>query len=87
MQDPDYIKFFFKSISSDGQKVTVEDVRRMLKQFNLIESLAQEYVERTSGIHRATSFNLAQLQEVLQGKRRPENETEAKKREEARKND
>jgi hypothetical protein len=53
MQDPEYIKFFFKSISSDGVKVTIEDVRKMLRQFNLNESLAEEYVERTSGIHRA----------------------------------
>ena len=41
------------SISSDGVKVTIEDVRKMLHQFNLNETLAEEYVERTSGIHRA----------------------------------
>jgi hypothetical protein len=65
MQDPEYIKFFFKSMSSDSVKVTVEDVIRMLRLFNLSENLAEEYVERTAGIHRAQSFNLDQLTEVL----------------------
>jgi hypothetical protein len=67
--------------------VTVEDVARMLRHFNLNESLASEYVERTSGIHRAQSFTMDQLQEVLQGKRKPESEAEAKKKDEVRKND
>ena len=33
MQDQDYIKFFFKSISEDGQKVTKRDLEKMLKDF------------------------------------------------------
>lgn len=30
MQDPEYLLFFFKSMSSDGKIVTVEDMRRVL---------------------------------------------------------
>ena len=58
MQDPAYIKFFFKSISSDGVNVTVADVRKMLQDFKMSEALAEEYVERTAGLAKAKSFTL-----------------------------
>jgi hypothetical protein len=58
MQDPAYIKFFFKSISADGVNVTVADVRKMLQDFKMSESLAEEYVERTAGLAKAKSFTL-----------------------------
>ena len=32
MQDQEFIKIFFKSISSDGKYVTIDDMRRMLKE-------------------------------------------------------
>ena len=53
MQDPDYIKFFFKSISSDGQTVSILDMRKMLRDFKLNEQLAEEYVEKTAGMSKA----------------------------------
>ena len=71
MQDPAYIKFFFKSISGDGKTVTVQDVRRMLQDFKMNEALAEEYVERTAGLAKAKSFTLEQLSEVLTGRVRP----------------
>jgi hypothetical protein len=58
MQDPIYIRFFFKSISSDGVKVTIDDMRSMLISLNLNESQAEDYVERTAGVSKARSFNL-----------------------------
>ena len=58
----------------------------MLRHFNLNESLASEYVEHTYGNHKAQSFSLDQLEEVMQGKRKPESEAEIKKKEEVRKN-
>lgn len=81
MQDPVYIKFFFKSVSSDGQKVTIDDMRRLLRSFKLQENLAEDFIERTAGISKARSFNLEQLTEVLQGKKRPETLSEQKERE------
>jgi hypothetical protein len=72
MQDPVYIKFFFKSISGDGLRVTIDDLQRLLRSFKLNEGLAEEYVERTAGIAKARFFTLDQLTEVLQGKKRPE---------------
>lgn len=71
MQDPDYVKFFFKSISSDGVQVTIPDMRRMLAEFKMDEALAEEYVERTAGLTKAKSFTLEQLTEVLSGQVRP----------------
>lgn len=50
MQDPDYIKFFFKSISSDGRTVTVSDMRKMLADFKLDVASAEEFIERTAGL-------------------------------------
>ena len=71
MQDPDYVRFFFKSISSDGAQVTVPDMRRLLAEFKMDESLAEEYVERTAGLTKAKSFTLEQFTEVLSGQVRP----------------
>lgn len=50
MQDPDYIKFFFKSISSDGRTVTVADMRKMLADLKMDVGSAEEYIERTAGL-------------------------------------
>ena len=66
------MKFFFKSISSDGQTVTIADMRRMLAESKMNESQAEEYVERTAGLTKAKFFTLDQLTEVLSGQVRPE---------------
>ncbi len=58
MQDSEFIKIFFKSISSDGKVVTIEDVRRMLKELRQDESKAEEYVERTAGMSKSKYFTL-----------------------------
>ena len=81
MQDPDYIKFFFKSISSDGQTVSILDMRKMLRDFKLNEQLAEEYVEKTAGMSKAKQFTLEQLTEVLSGKVRPMTYAQQKKKE------
>ncbi len=72
MQDPSFVKFFFKTISSDGVQVTVLDMRKMLRESNLNESMAEEYVERTAGVAKAKYFTLDNLTEVLSGKARPQ---------------
>lgn len=58
MQDSEFIKIFFKSISSDGKLVTIEDIKRMLKELHLDESKAEEYVERTAGMSKSKYFTL-----------------------------
>ena len=58
MQDPEYVIFFFKSMSSDGKIVTTADMRKMLAEFKMNEALAEEYVERTAGIAKAKFFTL-----------------------------
>ena len=81
MQDQDFIKIFFKSISSDGQTITIEDMRRMLKELNLDEGKAEEYIERTAGMSKAKSFTLEQMTEVIRGKMMPQSYTQKKQRE------
>ena len=81
MQDPDYIKFFFKSISSDGRTVTVSDMRKMLADFKLDVASAEEFIERTAGLQKAKSFNLDQLSEVLSGRVIPQTIAQMKKKE------
>ena len=71
MQDPEYVKFFFQSMSSDGKVVSVEDIRKVLKEFKMNDNLAEEYVERTAGMSKAKYFTLEQLSEVIQGKMMP----------------
>ena len=72
MQDPQFVQFFFKTISGDGKTVTVADMRKMLRDSKLNEALAEEYVERTAGVAKAKLFTLEQLTEVLAGKARPQ---------------
>lgn len=52
------MQFFFKTISGDGKTVTINDMRKMLRDSKLNESLAEEYVERTAGIAKAKFFTL-----------------------------
>jgi hypothetical protein len=58
MQDNEYILFFFKSMSSDGKTVTINDMRRILKEFRMDQSLAEDYVERSAGMSKAKYFTL-----------------------------
>lgn len=59
MQDAEYIRFFFKSVSSDGKVVTIADMRKVLNEFKMPgDSLAEEYVERTAGLAKAKHFTL-----------------------------
>jgi hypothetical protein len=46
-------------------------MRKMLRESNLSEALAEEYVERTAGVAKAKFFTLDHLTEVLSGKTRP----------------
>lgn len=68
-------------MSGDGKTVTISDMRKMLRDSKLNESLAEEYVERTAGVAKAKYFILEQLTEVLSGKARPQTYAEQKKRE------
>ena len=72
MQDPQFVQFFFKTVSGDGKTVTISDMRKMLKDSKLNESFAEEYVERTAGVAKAKHFTLDQLTDVLSGKARPQ---------------
>ena len=81
MQDPEYVKFFFKSISSDGKTVTIPDMRKMLSESKMDASLAEEYIERTAGLAKAKFFTLDQLTEVLSGQVRPQTIAQMKKKE------
>ncbi len=58
MQDPLFVQFFFKTISGDGKTVTINDMRKMLRDSKLNESLAEDFVERTAGIAKAKFFTL-----------------------------
>ena len=58
MQDKSYVQFFFKSMSSDGKVVTIQDIKKVLKEFKMDDSLAEEYVERTAGMSKAKYFTL-----------------------------
>ena len=71
MQDQDFIKIFFKSISNDGRVVSIDDMRRMLRELRQDETKAEEYIERTAGMSKAKGFNLEQLTEVIRGKMVP----------------
>jgi hypothetical protein len=53
----------------------------MLRESNLNESMAEEYVERTAGVAKAKYFTLDNLTEVLSGKARPQTYAEQKKKE------
>ena len=44
MQDPQFVQFFFKTMSGDGKIVTIHDMRKMLRDSKLNEELAEEYV-------------------------------------------
>jgi len=80
MQDQEFIKIFFKSISNDGKTVTVDDMRRMLKELKQDENRAEEYVERTAGMSKAKYFTLEQMSEVIRGKMVPQSYTQKKQR-------
>jgi hypothetical protein len=56
-------------------------MRKMLRESNLSEALAEEYVERTAGVAKAKFFTLDHLTEVLSGKSRPQTYAEQKKKE------
>ena len=60
----------FKSISNDGKRVTLGDMRRALKQSKIQEELAaaEEFIERTAGVNKATHFTYEQFHDVLKGK-------------------
>ncbi|CDW76108.1 UNKNOWN [Stylonychia lemnae] len=81
MQDQEFIKIFFKSISSDGRVVTIEDMRRMLRELRQDETKAEEYVERTAGLSKAKQFSLDQITEVIRGKMVPQSYTQKKQKE------
>lgn len=81
MQDQEFIKIFFKSISSDGELVTIEDMRKMLRELRQDETKAEEYVERTAGMSKSKFFTLEQLTEVIRGKMMPQSYTQKKQRE------
>jgi hypothetical protein len=46
-----FTEIFFKSISADGSKVSIDDSKRLLKELKMKDeaSSAEEYVERTVG--------------------------------------
>jgi hypothetical protein len=60
MQDLEFTKIFFKSLSNDGQKVTVDDMQKVLRELKMREEVAsaEEYVERTVGQEKARAFNI-----------------------------
>ena len=67
-------------MSADGQSVTVEDMRRVLRELGQDEGRAEEYVERTAGMSKAKSFSLEQMSEVIRGKMVPQSYTQKKQR-------
>lgn len=46
-------------------------MRKILREFRMDPSLAEEYVERTAGMSKAKGFTFDQLSEVIKGKMRP----------------
>ncbi len=76
MQDLEFTNIFFKSLSTDGQKVTTEDMQKVLRELKMREEVAsaEEYVERTVGQEKARSFNIDQLNECLMAKQQQNNE-------------
>ena len=60
MQDPEFTKFFFKSMSGDGRRVTAEDMKKTIADLRMKDEVAsaQEFVEKTAGKSMAPSFTL-----------------------------
>eukprot|EP00350_Pseudokeronopsis_sp_OXSARD2_P001960 CAMPEP_0170550150 /NCGR_PEP_ID=MMETSP0211-20121228/8210_1 /TAXON_ID=311385 /ORGANISM="Pseudokeronopsis sp., Strain OXSARD2" /LENGTH=61 /DNA_ID=CAMNT_0010856513 /DNA_START=271 /DNA_END=456 /DNA_ORIENTATION=+ len=60
MQDNEFSEIFFKSLSSDGQKVSIEDMKKALRDLKMRDQGAtpEEYIERTVGKEKAKAFYL-----------------------------
>jgi len=56
--DPQFLKMFFKSISSDGKTITKADMRKAISDLRLRNEVAtsDEFIERTCGEDGATQI-------------------------------
>jgi hypothetical protein len=64
------MKMIFKSMSTDGNKISVNDLRKVINDLNIKEEVAaaSEIIERTSGVSKAQNCTMDQFSEVLRGK-------------------
>jgi hypothetical protein len=64
------VRLFFKGVSTDGNKITAADIKKVISEHKIRDEVAsaEEFLERTTGGSAASGITIDQLSEVIRGK-------------------